>query len=75
LGLPGAPRERRDRLAAVAAQLRRPGDDRTQGRGDAGGVETRQDGIDGCAGAVAGDDHRNLLGRQAPLCRRAAPLA
>src|SRR5271167_4049851 len=33
---------------------------------DAGGVEPRQDGIDGRAGAVAGDDDWDLLRRQTP---------
>ena len=47
----------------------------TQSRRDAGGVEMRQDGIDGGAGAVAGDDDRDLLRRQAPLAGLAAPLA
>src|SRR5271167_5132363 len=57
------------------AQFRWPGNDLPERGGDAGGVEPRQDGIDGRAGAVAGDDDWDLLRRQPPLGSLAAPLA
>jgi len=72
---PDASRERRDRLAAVAVQFCQPCDDGTQDRGDADGVQPRQHDIDRGAGAVAGDKHRELLRRQAPLGGRATPRA
>src|SRR5260370_26789195 len=72
---PGAPSECGDRRTSIAAQFRWPGNDLPERGRDAGGVELRQDGIDGRAGAVAGDDDWDLLRRQTPLGRLAAPLA
>ena len=58
---PGAPSECGDRRASIAAQFGWAGNDLPERSGDAGGVEPRQDGVDGRAGAVAGDDDRDLL--------------
>lgn len=64
---PGTARECLDGRAAVTAQFRGPADDLLQDCRDAGGIETRQNGIDGCAGAVTRHQDRDLLRRQAPL--------
>src|SRR5271157_5446928 len=66
---------RPSKTASIAAQFRWPGNDLPERGHDAGGVEPRQDGIDGRAGAVAGDDDWDLLRRQTPLGGLAAPLA
>ena len=71
---PGAPSECGDRCTSIAAQFRWPGNDLPERDRDAGGVEPRQNGIDGRASAVAGDDDRDLLRRQAPLGGFAARL-
>src|SRR5271166_817029 len=67
----GAPSECGDRRTSIAAQFRWPGNDLPE----RGCIEPRQDGIDGRAGAVAGDDDWDLLRRQTPLGGLAAPLA
>ena len=72
---PGASSEGGDRRTPIAAQFRWLGDDLPERGRDAGGVEPRQDGIDGRAGAIAGDDNWDLLRRQTPLGGFAAPLA
>ncbi len=72
---PGAPSECGDRRTSIAAKFGRPGNDLPERARDANGVEPRQDGIDGRAGAVAGDDDWDLLRRQTPLGGLAAPLA
>ena len=53
---PGASSEGGNRRTPIAAQFRWLGDDLPERGRDAGGVEPRQDGIDGRAGAIAGDD-------------------
>ena len=72
---PGAPSECGDRCTSIAAKFGWPGNDLPERGRDAGGVEPRQDGIDGRAGAVAGDDDWDLLRRQTPPGGLAAPLA
>ena len=72
---PGAPSQRLDGGTAVTAQFRRLSDDRTQDRCDAGGVETRQHGINSRTGAITRHDERDLLCRQAALAGFAAALA
>ena len=64
---PGAPSDCGDRRTSIAAKFGWPGNDLAERGREAGGVEPRQDGIDGRAGAVAGDDDWHLLGRQPPL--------
>ena len=71
---PGASSEGGNRRTPIAARFRWLGDDPPE-RGRRGGVEPRQDGIDGRAGAIAGDDDWDLLRRQTPLGGFAAPLA
>ena len=58
---PGAPSECGDRRTSIAAKFGWPGNDLPERGRDAGGVEPRQNGIDGRAGAVAGYDDRDLL--------------
>ena len=72
---PGASSEGGNRRTPIAAQFRWLGDDLPERGRDAGGVEPRQDGIDGRAGAIAGDDDWDLLRRQTPLGGFAGPLA
>src|SRR3954469_18454053 len=59
-------------LGAVRAEDGVAGDHRPERRGDGVGAEVGQHGVGGVAGAVAGDQRRDLLGREAALAR---PLA
>src|SRR3954452_6345979 len=62
-------------LGAVRAQHGVAGDHGPERRPDGLGPEVGQHGIDRVAGAVAGDQRRDLLGREAPLAGRlAAPV-
>ena len=74
---PGASSEGGDRRTPIAAQFRWLGDDLPERGRDAGGVEPRQDGIDGRAGAIAGDDDWGSAPPTDPawrLCRPACAM-
>jgi hypothetical protein len=64
-----------DSLATVAAELVGGCDNAAQCSCDRRPVEFGQDGVNGGASAVSRDDHRDLFGGLAALCRLAAPLA
>src|SRR5208282_3903393 len=64
-----------DGPAAVAAELVGGCDNAAQCSCDGRPVELGQDGVNGGAGAVSRNDHRDLFGGQAALCCLAAPLA
>ena len=64
-----------DGPAAVAAELVGGSDNAAQCSCDGRPVELGQDGVNGGASAVSRNDHRDLFGGQAALCRLAAPLA
>src|SRR4051812_29336940 len=62
-------------LGTVRAEDGVAGDHGPERRGDGVGPQAGQHGVGGVAGAVAGDQRRDLLGREAPLARPLAAAA
>src|SRR5271168_1030063 len=71
----GASRERGNGRPSIAAKVRGRGDRAAQRGRNADGIEPRQDGVQGRARAVTGDEDWDLFRRQAAFAGFASPLA
>jgi hypothetical protein len=74
-GNPGSAGESGDRLAAVANEMIAGRDDAGKGGPDRSAVDLRQDGVEGRALPVAGDEDGNVVLIKAGMSGRSAPLA
>ena len=74
-GDPGSSRKSGDRLSAIADEMIAWRDDAGERGADRSAIDLRQDGVEGRALPVAGDEDRDIVLIKARMPSRSAPLA